>query len=413
MSSKKVKEIEKEKVKHTKRNIIILVAFLVIVLVAVVSIVLLKPVKEKESTSEEPQVNINELSLEIGDEIPLSKDFSGDLIDYEVIIDDEILSKIYLKDDTELNEEEYDKLSDEEKDGYTVKKILLKLGTFDVTLKKDDKEYQAKLTIQDTLAPTLVLKEVTITDGDELTIDSFIESCTDNSRGDCTYTYVDDENNEIESIDTSVGEHTVSILAKDESENKTTESTKLIVNKKPEEKPANNTSSNKTNTTTNSNSNKANTSSNNSSNNNNSNSTGNTSGNETTACEIKSNYSSIPVYMKANCVEVNSAEDKANQTNMKSLSLANQILDGQAYAELKKCDSYFQNLNGVSHGSFCADYLDTPILLFSTDYRIYGYAIRFKMYYSENDSTTYNKLASEGYVKSDNTIVYTTKNIPY
>ncbi len=271
MSSKKVKEIEKEKVKNTKRNIIILVVFLLIVLVAVVSIVLLKPVKEKESTSEEPQVTINELSLEIGDEIPLSKDFSGDLTDYEVIIDDEILSNIYLKDDTELNEEEYDKLSDEEKDGYTAKTILLKLGTFNVTLKKDDKEYKTRLTIQDTLAPTLVLKEVTITDGDELNIDSFIESCEDNSHSECSYIFIDNENNEIESIDLSVGEHTVSILAKDESENRSIKSTKLIVNAKPEEKKPT-TGTNKNNTTSNNNSNKPSGNKGNTSNNNSNNS---------------------------------------------------------------------------------------------------------------------------------------------
>ena len=126
-------------------------------------------------------------------------------------------------------------------------------------------------------------------------------------------------------------------------------------------------------------------------------------------CEVKSNYSNIPVYMKANCVETNSSEDKENQSMMKSKEIASKILDGKGYTELTKCNDYFKKINGKSGN--CMDRIETPVILFSTDYRIYGYAVKFKMYYAEEGSTTYNKLAAEGYVKADGTIVYTIKNI--
>ncbi len=156
--------------------------------------------------------------------------FSSDLSDYEVIIEE-------LDSDT-----------------------LDTLGTFNVILKNGDKEYQTKITVQDTLSPILELREVTITEGDEITIDSFIASCTDNSQKKCSYAFVDEENNEIESIDSSVGEHTIYVIAKDELGNiSNIESTKLIVNKKLQEKSAN--SSNTTTNSKSSNNNNNNTSS--------------------------------------------------------------------------------------------------------------------------------------------------------
>lgn len=137
----------------------------------------------------------------------------------------------------------------------------------------------------------------------------------------------------------------------------------------------------------------------------------NTTTEKMSKCEVKSNYSNIPVYMKANCVEANSSADKDNQTKMKSEEITSKILDGKGYTELTKCNTYFKDTTGKSGN--CMDRVETPVILFSTDYRIYGYAVKFKMYYAEDGSTTYNKLAAEGYVKADGTIVYTTKTIPY
>ncbi len=124
-----------------------------------------------------------------------------------------------------------------------------------------------------------------------------------------------------------------------------------------------------------------------------------------------------PVYMKANCVERNSAEDKANQIKMSSAELSNKILYGSNYnsparTELNKCDTYFRNLNGDTN-SYCADFTTAPIVVYSTSGKIYGYAVRFTMKYAEVGSSSYNKIAAEGYVLSNDTISYTTKNIPY
>lgn len=253
------KKIEKELKKNQKRTIII-VSLIILVLVAIISFFLLK-INKKESNTDERTITVNELSLELGEKIPVASDFSNDLTDYEVIIDG-------------LDSETLDII-----------------GTFNVTLKNDKKEYQTKITVQDTLAPTLVLKEVTITEGEQLSIDLFIESCEENSKGICKYSYTDESSNEIESIDLSVGEHVVNIIAKDETGNRSKiQSTKLIVNKKTEEKPTNNNiTSSMNNTTTNNNSNKKTTTTKTSTTNNKnttginqSNSTGNNMNNDTT-----------------------------------------------------------------------------------------------------------------------------------
>lgn len=125
------------------------------------------------------------------------------------------------------------------KDGYTSKTIVTGTGTYKVTIKNNKKTYTATLNVKDTKAPTFKTKDVTITEGDSVSIDNFIESCTDNSSTNCIYKYVDDKGNEIDDIDKTVGEHTIKLIAKDESGNKTeSQEAKLVVNAKPVEQPA-------------------------------------------------------------------------------------------------------------------------------------------------------------------------------
>lgn len=287
----------------------------------------------------------------------------------------------------------------------------------------------------DTEGPVLVLKEnVEVTEGETITSEQIVESCIDNSESECIILFLDADDNEIDTLTLNPGEYDVIVVAYDASKNRTQETTKVNVTpveSADEETPAN-TSSNsnngsntsKPNNNNSSNTNTNNTSSNNSNTNQNNNNSSTVDKQETpqtpsvSVCEPSATQSSIPVYMKANCVERNSSEDKANQTKMSSSALSNQILYGSNYdsparAELKKCDTYFRNINGDTN-SYCADFTTAPIVIYSTDGRIYGYAVKFTMKYADVGSSSYNKIAAEGYVNPGNdTIAYTTKNIPY
>ena len=92
--------------------------------------------------------------------------------------------------------------------------------------KRQDKNYETTLNVVDKLAPTLKLKELTITLGDKFEINSFVESCTDNSKEDCILSYKENKKY------TKVGTYDVTIIAKDKSDNVVEETTKLIVKNK-------------------------------------------------------------------------------------------------------------------------------------------------------------------------------------
>ncbi len=130
------------------------------------------------------------------------------------------------------------------KKGYLKKEEVVGVGTYQVTLedKKNHKTYTTTLTIQDREPPVLTLKDVEVEEGQEIIISAFVKSCLDNSHEACQYEYVDEKGKKLASIDGSVGERKVRIVAFDGSKNRSQVKTaNLKVNPKKEE-PENNES---------------------------------------------------------------------------------------------------------------------------------------------------------------------------
>lgn len=166
-----------------------------------------KDIKEKESSNiqtKEEKINIKEnVEVEINSEVLNIKNFfeNSNFSDGEI---NYFESDKKIKFDTKYN----------------------KIGSFKVVMKINDKNYETTLNVVDKLAPTLKLKELTITLGDKLEINSFVESCTDNSEEDCILSYKENKKY------TKVGTYDVTIIAKDKSDNVVEETTKLIVKNK-------------------------------------------------------------------------------------------------------------------------------------------------------------------------------------
>lgn len=110
------------------------------------------------------------------------------------------------------------------------------IGSYDVTVNYDGKDYTVTLVVDDNTAPTLVVKNLEITEGDKYTPSSFVESCVDNSKKDCTYDYYYQEYNPDINFEnyTEPGTYTITLIAYDPSGNKTVpqDATLIIAEKK-------------------------------------------------------------------------------------------------------------------------------------------------------------------------------------
>ena len=210
-----------------KKKILIITTIIVIVLLGIILFIFLekKDIKEKESSNiqtNEEKINIKEnVEVEINSEVLNIKDFfeNSNFSDGEI---NYFESDKKIKFDTKYN----------------------KIGSFKVVMKINDKNYETTLNVVDKLAPTLKLKELTITLGDKFEINSFVESCTDNSEEDCILSYKENKKY------TKVGTYDVTIIAKDKSDNVVEETTKLIVKNK---KTTNETQTNNNNNNNNNN----------------------------------------------------------------------------------------------------------------------------------------------------------------
>lgn len=192
-----------------KKKILTITTIIVIVLLGITLFIFLekKDIKEKESSNiqtKEEKINIKEnVEVEINSEVLNIKNFfeNSNFSDGEI---NYFESDKKIKFDTKYN----------------------KIGSFKVVMKINDKNYETTLNVVDKLAPTLKLKELTITLGDKFEINSFVESCTDNSQEDCILSYKENKKY------TKVGTYDVTIIAKDKSDNVVEETTKLIVKNK-------------------------------------------------------------------------------------------------------------------------------------------------------------------------------------
>ena len=211
-----------------KKKILIITTIIVIVLLGITLFIFLekKDIKEKESSNiqtNEEKINIKEnVEVEINSEVLNIKDFfeNSNFSDGEI---NYFENDKKIKFDTKYN----------------------KIGSFKVVMKINDKNYETTLNVVDKLAPTLKLKELTITLGDKFEINSFVESCTDNSKEDCILSYKENKKY------TKVGTYDVTIIAKDKSDNVAEETTKLIIKNKKTINETQTKNDNKTNNNSN------------------------------------------------------------------------------------------------------------------------------------------------------------------
>ena len=192
-----------------KKKILIITTIIVIVLLGITLFIFLekKDIKEKESSNiqtKEEKINIKE--------------------NVEVEINSEVLNIENFFENSNFSDGEINYFESDKKIKFDTK--YNKIGSFKVVMKINDKNYETTLNVVDKLAPTLKLKELTITLGDKFEINSFVESCTDNSEEDCILSYKENKKY------TKVGTYDVTIIAKDKSDNVVEETTKLIVKNK-------------------------------------------------------------------------------------------------------------------------------------------------------------------------------------
>lgn len=207
-----------------KKKILIITTIIVIVLLGITLFIFLekKDIKEKESSN----IQTNEEKINIKENV-------------EVEINSEVLNIKNFFENSNFSDGEINYFESDKKIKFDTK--YNKIGSFKVVIKINDKNYETTLNVVDKLAPTLKLKELTITLGDKFEINSFVESCTDNSEEDCILSYKENKKY------TKVGTYDVTIIAKDKSDNVVEETTKLIVkNKKTtNETQTNNNNNNK------------------------------------------------------------------------------------------------------------------------------------------------------------------------
>lgn len=192
-----------------KKKILIITTIIVIVLLGITLFIFLekKDIKEKESSN----IQTNEEKINIKENV-------------EVEINSEVLNIKNFFENSNFSDGEINYFESDKKIKFDTK--YNKIGSFKVVMKINDKNYETTLNVVDKLAPTLKLKELTITLGDKFEINSFVESCTDNSEEDCILSYKENKKY------TKVGTYDVTIIAKDKSDNVAEETTKLIVKNK-------------------------------------------------------------------------------------------------------------------------------------------------------------------------------------
>lgn len=211
-----------------KKKILIITTIIVIVLLGITLFIFLekKDIKEKESSN----IQTNEEKINIKENV-------------EVEINSEVLNIKNFFENSNFSDGEINYFESDKKIKFDTK--YNKIGSFKVVIKINDKNYETTLNVVDKLAPTLKLKELTITLGDKFEINSFVESCTDNSEEDCILSYKENKKY------TKVGTYDVTIIAKDKSDNVVEETTKLTIKNKKTINETQTKNDNKTNNNSN------------------------------------------------------------------------------------------------------------------------------------------------------------------
>lgn len=189
--------------KRRKKVILVTGIVFTIMVIGIVGVVLLDRQKE------EPQ--IKELRVELGGKLTNNiKDYLG--------------NKDFRYDEYELNNSEYkDKVG---KYSYIVSKK--KRSVLDKVLKKKT-IYYGNIYVVDTVSPVLEVKDIEIFEGEEINLNSFVESCTDLSK--CSISSPDES--KLIEMQSKVGEYDLNIVGADKYGNTVQKKVHLKVNEKP------------------------------------------------------------------------------------------------------------------------------------------------------------------------------------
>ncbi len=211
---------------------------------------------------------VEAMSLESGDELPTIEKYFSEEIEIQ-----EDATILYYRNDELLSLEEFTI----ENEG-----VLYVIGTGEVVVViNNGEEYRILMTIRDTTSPVVSLRDVSITEGDTLDLNSFVEIYADNSYNEMYNIALEQE------VDYSApGDYELNLKICDFSDNCINQITKLTVNKKETQKPNNDKPNNNTkpggnggNNSTGGNSSNSDNSGNGNTGNNNSNPGGNTGNN--------------------------------------------------------------------------------------------------------------------------------------
>ena len=200
-----------------------------LVLIIIIIVVILMTRNNEPETDPNPVVpNFelkDELTVESGSTLPEVTDYFNvleniDLNEIHIIYPDEfeLTYDTTLCTDEELEEIYSSETPDFEK--YScVQNYLITPATYGVTIELQGEEHTVNLNVVDTTAPYLETKDVEIYEGDTYELTDFVEGCSDISGG-CDLSYYTGDNNEDgNEIDyskiTSVGEHTIRLIATD------------------------------------------------------------------------------------------------------------------------------------------------------------------------------------------------------
>ena len=167
----------------------------------------------------------DELTVESGSTLPEVTDYFNvleniDLNEIHIIYPDEfeLTYDTTLCTDEEL-EEIYSSETPDFENYSCVQNYLITPATYGVTIELQGEEHTVNLNVVDTTAPYLKTKDVEIYEGDTYELTDFVEGCSDISGG-CDLSYYTGDNDEDgNAIDyskiTSVGEHTIRLIATD------------------------------------------------------------------------------------------------------------------------------------------------------------------------------------------------------
>ncbi len=244
MSKNNVSKKSKDSKRNNKKKIIIIVSVVVILLIIFGMVMFsifynnkklsLKKIEIEAGMSIDEMKSLIKKNNELGDDVEISfKKLDGS---------EKLVTQVkYYKNGKEVSKEEAIEVVKEKevlKKGYTKEEQIVGVGKYEVTVKdnKRNKTSKTTMTIKDTEEPNLILQDVEIEEGAEVSINNFIKSCTDNSNESCSCEYTDDKGEKIDNIDLSVGERKINIVAIDSSKNRSSVKTaNLKVNAKQQE----------------------------------------------------------------------------------------------------------------------------------------------------------------------------------